>query len=65
MGGQVAFAGSYLMDPARYELVQTHKGLRAQGRGVVVVPWSLEETRPLHKEGLPHSFLQGRVGVIH
>jgi len=38
VGGQVAFAGSYLVDSSCYELAQSHKGPRAQGREVVVVP---------------------------
>jgi len=64
MGGQVAFADSYLMDPPSYELVQHHKESQVEGGGVMVVPRCWEETRPLREEGLPHSFHQGRVGVI-
>jgi len=59
VGGQVTFASSHLTDPACYENVQTPEGLRAQGGGVVVVPWCWEEPGPLLEEGLPHLFLQG------
>ena len=51
VGRPAAFAGSHLMDPSRNELAQTHKGVWAQGRGVVVITWCREETSPLIEEG--------------
>ena len=57
MGGHVALSGFHLMDPVRYALAQTHKGMRAQGGGVEVVPRSREGMGPLLEDGLPYPFL--------
>jgi len=65
VGGQVAFAGSHLVNPPGYEFAQTHEVSWVQGREVVVIPWCREETGPLCEEGLPNHFLQGGLGVIH
>jgi len=65
VGGQVTFAGSLLVDPSSYELAQTHEGPWTQGGEVVVIPWSWEETGPVHREGLSDCLLQVGVGVVH
>ena len=65
VGGQVTFAGSHLVDSSCYEFAQANKGPWVQGGEVVVVTWCREVVWPLREEGLPDSFLQGGVCVIH
>ena len=65
VGGQVAFAGSHLVEPSCSELAQAHKGPWVQGGEVVVVPWRREEAWPLRKKGLLDPRFQGGVSVVH